>query len=183
MTMKKGDQRVLLSFQRGQGDRRHRRDHQGGLSRPDRQDRQIRLRRHQGRQAAEDAGDAGRDQGRQEARRHGAGEIFAAVGAAGHGGRVEDRLQDGRAVTVTALSPWGRCVGWERRTGAVPTINLLAMNPTWWARCALPTLRQRSELKPPLPSPPAPAAARAWPASGSPSWSRRSARGCRPRTR
>ena len=31
-------------------------------------------------------------------RRHGAGEIFAAVGAAGDGGRVEDRLQDGRAV-------------------------------------------------------------------------------------
>ena len=46
----------------------------------------------------EDAGDDGRDQGRQETRRHGAGEIFAAVGAAGDGGRVEDGLQDGRAV-------------------------------------------------------------------------------------
>ncbi len=34
----------------------------------------------------EDAGDDGRDQGRQEVRRHGAGEIFAAVGAAGDGG-------------------------------------------------------------------------------------------------
>ncbi len=38
-------------------------------------------------------------------------------------------------------------------------------------------------VTPPPPSPPAPAAARAWTASGSPSWSRRSARGCRPRTR
>ncbi len=46
----------------------------------------------------EDTGDHGRDQGRQETRRHGAGEIFAAVGAAGDGGRVEDRLQDGRTL-------------------------------------------------------------------------------------
>ena len=68
VAMKKGDKRLLLSFQRGQGDRRHRGSHQGGLSRSDRQDRQIRLRRHQGGQAAEDAGDDGRDQGRQEAR-------------------------------------------------------------------------------------------------------------------
>jgi predicted RNA-binding protein with PUA-like domain len=64
----------------------------------DRQDRKIRLRRHQGRQAAENASDDGRDQGRQETRRDGAGEILAAVGAAGHGGGVEARLQDGRDV-------------------------------------------------------------------------------------
>ena len=69
---------------------------------PDRQDRQIRLRRHQGRQAAAEAGDDGRHQGRQEIRRHGAGEIFAAVGAAGDGGRVEGGLQDGRAVASPA---------------------------------------------------------------------------------
>ena len=69
---------------------------------PDRQDRQIRLRRHQGRQAAAEAGDDGRDQGRQETRRHGAGEIFAAVGAAGDGGRMEDGLQDGRAVKLAS---------------------------------------------------------------------------------
>ena len=39
-----------------------------------------------------------RDQGRQAIGRHGAGEIFAAVGAAGDGGGMEDRLQDGRGV-------------------------------------------------------------------------------------
>ncbi len=48
----------------------------------------------------EDAGDDGRDQGRQAAGRDGAGEIFAAVGAAGDGGGMEDRLQDGRDVEV-----------------------------------------------------------------------------------
>ena len=34
---------------------------------------------------------------------HGAGEIFAAVGAAGDGGRVEDGLQDGRDVARLSL--------------------------------------------------------------------------------
>src|SRR5229473_7840073 len=38
-------------------------------------------------------------------------------------------------------------------------------------------------VTPRRPAPPAPAAARAWLASGSLSWSRRSVRGCRPRTR
>jgi len=61
------------------------------------------LRRHQGRQAAEDTGDDGRDQGRQETGRDGAGEIFAAVGAAGHRGRMENGLQDGRAVGNSGL--------------------------------------------------------------------------------
>ena len=53
-------------------------------------------------------GDDGRDQGRQEARRDGAGEIFAAVGAAGDGGGVEDRLQDGRDVIAgrSSSSAW-----------------------------------------------------------------------------
>ena len=49
-----GRQGVLLSFQRGQGDRRHRGDCQGSLPRSDRQDGKIRLRRHQGRQAVEE---------------------------------------------------------------------------------------------------------------------------------
>ena len=41
---------------------------------------------------------------------NGAGEIFPAVGAAGDGGGMEDRLQDGRDVTafVTSLSPCSR---------------------------------------------------------------------------
>ena len=38
---------------------------------------------------------------------HGAGEIFAAVGAAGDGGGMEDRLQDGRDVAF-ALSHKGK---------------------------------------------------------------------------
>ena len=42
----------------------------------------------------------GRDQGRQAIGRDGAGEILAAVGSAGHRGRVEDRLQDGRGLTA-----------------------------------------------------------------------------------
>jgi hypothetical protein len=59
--MKKGDLAFFYHSNEGK-------DHQGSLSRSDRQDREIRLRRHQGRQAAEDPGDDGRDQGRQEAR-------------------------------------------------------------------------------------------------------------------
>ena len=110
--MKKGRPRLFLSFQRGQGDRRHRRNHQGGLSRSDRQDRKIRLRRHQGRQAAEDAGDHGRDQGRQETGRDGAGEIFAIIRAAGDGGRMEDGLQDGRDVIPSRRSR--RSAAWPR---------------------------------------------------------------------
>ena len=42
--------------------------------------------------------DHGLDQGRQEIGRHGAGEIFAALGSAGHRRRMEGRLQDGRTV-------------------------------------------------------------------------------------
>src|SRR4051812_10132326 len=84
VAMKKGDKAFFYHSNEGKeivgiGDR------QGSLSRPDRQDRKVRLRRHQGRQAVEDSGDDGRDQGREEARRHGAGEIFAPLGAAGNG--------------------------------------------------------------------------------------------------
>ncbi len=43
--------------------------------------------------------------------------------------------------------------------------------------------RRKKEVTPPRRSPPAPAIARAWSASGCPSWSRQSAPGCRPRTR
>ncbi|MGY4283175.1 putative RNA-binding protein with PUA-like domain [Bradyrhizobium sp. LM2.7] len=39
-----------------------------------------------------------------EARRHGTGEIFAPVGAAGDGGGVEARLQDGRALIEAAVA-------------------------------------------------------------------------------
>ena len=48
------------------------------------------------RRAAAEAGDARRDQGRDEAQGHGAGEIRPPVGAAGDGRRMEARLQDGR---------------------------------------------------------------------------------------
>jgi predicted RNA-binding protein with PUA-like domain len=44
-------QGLLLSFQRGQGDRRHRGVIKEAYPDPDRQDRQVRLRRHQGGQA------------------------------------------------------------------------------------------------------------------------------------
>ena len=82
----------------------------------------------------EDAGDDGRDQGRQEVRRHGAGEIFAAVGAAGDGGRVEDGLQDGRNV-ATLLRREGKA---QRAHPSRPKLL-----ERWWARYALPTLRLR----------------------------------------
>jgi hypothetical protein len=52
----------------------------------------------------EDSGDDGRDQGRKETRRHGAGEIFAPLRAARHCRRVEIRLQDGRAVSSVLSS-------------------------------------------------------------------------------
>ena len=49
-------------------------------------------------------------------RRHGAGEIFAAVGAAGDGGRMEDGLQDGRDVTCHCpSSPGGRGAASDER--------------------------------------------------------------------
>ena len=99
VAMKKGDKAFFYHSNEGKEIVGIAEDHQGSLSRSLRQNRQIRLRRHQGGQAVEDAGDDGRDQGRQKVRRHGAGEIFAAVGAAGDGGRVEDGLQDGRDVT------------------------------------------------------------------------------------
>ena len=51
------------------------------------------------------AGDDGRDQGRQETRRYGAGEIFAALGAAGDVRGMEIRLQDGRGVISYFPSP------------------------------------------------------------------------------
>jgi len=56
-----------------------------------------------GSEAPEDTGDDGCDQGGQETGRYGAGEIFAAVGAAGDGGGMEDRLQDGRALISRPL--------------------------------------------------------------------------------
>ena len=49
--------------------------------------------------------------------------------------------------------------------------------------CARSSPRMTRGVTPQPPSPPAPAAPRAWPACGSPSSSRRSARGCRPRRR
>jgi hypothetical protein len=59
--------------------------------------------------AVEDPGDHGRDQGRQALRRNGFGKVFAAVGAGGDGGRMEDGLQDGRGVIFTSPLPL-----WER---------------------------------------------------------------------
>ena len=52
--------------------------------------------------AAENPGDAGGDQGRTGARRDGALEAVAAVGAAGDGGGVEADLQDGWGVGAVA---------------------------------------------------------------------------------
>jgi hypothetical protein len=78
-------QGFLLSLQRGQRDRRHRRSDPRGLSGPDRQDRQIRLRRYQGRQTPEDAGDHGRDQG-------------------GHAIKADKRLADMALVKYSRLS-------------------------------------------------------------------------------
>ena len=90
----------------------------GRRSRPQRQNRQVRLRRFEGRKTVEDPGDDGRDQGRQAAERHGAGEIFPPVGAAGYRGRVEDRLQDGRDVVLGDLT---------RRASAVSKDGCLAL--------------------------------------------------------
>ena len=53
---------------------------------------------------AAEAGDACRHQGGAEAERHGAGEIFAPVGAAGDHGRMEDGLQDGRPEGISGVS-------------------------------------------------------------------------------
>jgi hypothetical protein len=57
---------------------------------------------------ADDAGDAGCGQKRAQAQGYGAGQAIAPVGAAGDGGRMEDRLPDG----------WGEAVG--RRRPAPP---------------------------------------------------------------
>ena len=60
---------------------------------------------HRSRRAAAQAGDARRRQGRAETERHDPGEVPPLVGAAGHCGRMEAYLQDGRACRVMIVRP------------------------------------------------------------------------------
>ena len=105
---------------------------------PTAQGRAVGRGRRQSRRAAAEAGDARRDQGRAEAQGHGAGEIFAAVGAAGHRRGMEARLQDGRAEVGEA--PMMQPQNWiailarrRRRPGSLaPSITAL-LGKAWLA--------------------------------------------------
>jgi len=74
---------LLLPLERGQGGGRHRGGDPRLLSRPHGRDRPLRHGRRQGRAGDAEPGDARGDQGRPGARRHGAGQQFPPVGAAG----------------------------------------------------------------------------------------------------
>ena len=141
--------------------------------------RKVRLRRYQGGQAAEDAGDDGRDQGRQAPGRHGAGKIFAAVGAAGDGGRSgrsSARWAGCRGSSLRSPCDRGSFRGDAKHPNSVEEFLV-------WRFAPSSHKRRRKSIRPPRSRPPAPAAARASTASDSPSWSRQSVRGCRPRRR
>ena len=88
--------RLFLPFQRGQGGRRDRRGLGAVSARPHRRHRQVRHGRHPRRRAAAEARDAGGGQGRAPARQDGAGHQLPAVGPAGDGRGMGDRLRDGR---------------------------------------------------------------------------------------
>ena len=75
---------------------------------------------HRGGRAVAEAGDARRDQSGAEAERYGAGEIRPPLGAAGDGGGMEARLQDGRREGLTFR---------DRRGPAGPTALSGRTNP------------------------------------------------------
>ena len=176
MAMKTWRPRLLLSFERRQGDGRHRRGHQDLSSRPDRRERQV---RHGGRArggAAEPTGHARRDQGRSAVRRYGAGQdapvcrfsrcrrsigARSASSAAYRSSGVESaRRSDGRATTPAsqrrkARSRFGRMPSTSRALAASTlsrpmrrTLSPCAVNASGRAREATETPPSSSRTKP-----------------------------------
>ncbi len=94
---------------------------------------------------------------------------YSRLSVHGDSGGMENRLQDGRDVVVIASSA-KQSTSLRSKDWIASSLTLLATT----MRPAMPPLRSR---------PLAPAAFRVSTASGSPSWSRRSARGCRLRRR
>src|SRR5712691_9440779 len=104
--------RLLLSFERGQGHRRDRRDRAAVLSRPQRSERQVRHGRCRPGDAGQAAGRPRRDEGRARTRRHVAVAPVASLGMPGQRGGMDGdlRFSGRRAVgrrTTSKPHPFG----------------------------------------------------------------------------
>src|SRR5215831_17147623 len=91
-----GRARVVLSHRRGEAGRRHRRGDSRELSRSHRREGCVSRGRRQGGEAVPETGHAGGGQSRAAAQGDGAGEISAAIGAAGDRAGVEGRVRPRR---------------------------------------------------------------------------------------